>query len=65
MDKKHLITILTNIDHGHWHKHDVRMYVDRMLNHGASPEDAEKYTERCIKVQMKIVAENHAARLKA
>ena len=64
MDEKHLITILTNIDCGHWNKHDVRMYVDHIINH-SDPERAEEYTDQCIKVQMQIAAENHAARLKA
>jgi len=50
MDKETLVIILTNIDAGRWSKHDVRNFVDRILNHGATTREAVRYVYRTIKL---------------
>ena len=50
MDNETLVIILTNIDAGRWSKHDVRDFVDRILNHGATTQNAVRYVSRIIAV---------------
>jgi len=48
MDQEALVIILTSIDSGRWNKHDVRNFVDRILNHDATTEEAEDYMRRLL-----------------
>ena len=42
-----LVTLIREIDSGHWDKDDVRRFADRMLNHQADYHKARNYVNRC------------------
>ena len=45
-----LTILIREIDSKNWDIHDVRIFVDRMLNHGASYHQAREYVEKVKKV---------------